>query len=212
MLKHVIWDFNGTLLADVALAVAVDNGILRQIGIPEMTLEDYRAHVSYPICDFYPKVGVDYSKVPFSTINGWFLEGFNAGVLEAGLVQGALETLQALKAAGLTQSILSSSYEPYLREQAQGLGITPYMALITGLLDDQAGTKEQRGVWQMAQLGLSPQAVAMVGDTVADALVAQHLGCRCVLVAGGHNSRTRLEACGVPVANAIGDVQKLLLG
>ena len=31
--RHIIWDFNGTLLRDVELALSIDNQLLKQMGV-----------------------------------------------------------------------------------------------------------------------------------------------------------------------------------
>ncbi len=49
-----------------------------------------------------------------------------------------------------------------------------------------------------------------IGDTVHDFEVAQAMGVQCVLVANGHNSRSRLEATGVPVFDSLAEVRSVL--
>lgn len=33
-MKHIIWDFNGTLLNDTQLSLDVDNNVFEKLGIP----------------------------------------------------------------------------------------------------------------------------------------------------------------------------------
>ena len=56
-MKHIIWDFNGTLLNDAQLSVDLDNYVFDRIGVPRITLEDYRNNMTMPVRDFYPLVG-----------------------------------------------------------------------------------------------------------------------------------------------------------
>lgn len=210
-IRHVIWDFNGTLLNDAQLALSIDNRLLRQMGMEPITLEDYRTFMRNPVELFYQDLGVDLQKYDFKWINETFLEAFNREAVNVGLMPGALQALQAIRDAGYTQSILSSSYEPSLLHQAQALGLTPFMSAVTGLLDNGGGTKEERGLHQLALLGVPPEEAVLVGDMITDAFVASHMGCRCILVAGGHNTRRRLSQCGMPVAGDIGGVLPILL-
>ena len=39
-MKHIIWDFNGTLLNDAQLSVDLDNYVFDRIGVPLITLWD----------------------------------------------------------------------------------------------------------------------------------------------------------------------------
>ena len=51
-MKHIIWDFNGTLLNDAQLSVDLDNYVFDRIGVPRITLEDYRNNMTMPVRDF----------------------------------------------------------------------------------------------------------------------------------------------------------------
>ena len=92
-MKHIIWDFNGTLLNDAQLSVDLDNDVFDQIGVPRITLEDYRNNMTMPVRDFYPRVGVDYTKYSYEEIARLWLDEFNgrrgADSRRAGGDQGA---------------------------------------------------------------------------------------------------------------------------
>ena len=51
--RHIIWDFNGTLLQDVELALSIDNRLLHQMGMEPITLEEYRTFMRNPVELFY---------------------------------------------------------------------------------------------------------------------------------------------------------------
>ena len=55
-MKHIIWDFNGTLLNDTQLSLDVDNNVFEKLGIPGITLDDYRNNMTMPVRDFYPRL------------------------------------------------------------------------------------------------------------------------------------------------------------
>ena len=76
-MKHIIWDFNGTLLNDTQLSLDVDNNVFEKLGIPAITLDDYRNNMTMPVRDFYPAVGVDYSVHSYETIARLWLDEFN---------------------------------------------------------------------------------------------------------------------------------------
>ena len=50
----------------------------------------------------------------------------------------------------------------------------------------------------------------MIGDTLHDADVARAMGCRCILVCGGHQLPETLKTAGVPVADTLRDAAKLI--
>ena len=47
--KHIIWDWNGTLLNDAWLCVEVMNGMLEKRGLPKVSLDFYRSVFTYPV-------------------------------------------------------------------------------------------------------------------------------------------------------------------
>lgn len=210
--KHIIWDFNGTLLSDTQLAVDVDNYVFDQLGLPRITVEDYRRHMTMPVRNFYPALGVDYNVHPYETISRIWLDAFNGQVVDAGLIPGIEGTLSRMAQAGYTQSILSASYQPSLDEQCTGLDVTKYMVAVDGLKDESAAKKTDIGRMQMERLGLTGEDVWFVGDMLADYELAQALGAACVLVTWGHNSEERVRAAGCPVADTLEALERILLG
>lgn len=202
-MKHVIWDFNGTLLADLQLSVDTDNEVFSILGLPPITTEMYREHITMPVCDFYAALGVDFDRIPYEKISALWLERFNARAVAAGLVPGALETVQKLRALGFTQSVLSASYEPSLRRQCQALGLTPYMNAVKGLQDESAQKKTQIGRRMVEELSIPAQDVVLVGDMQTDAHLADVLGVGCILVSWGHNAYHRLSQTRKPIADSM---------
>lgn len=208
---HIIWDFNGTLLSDAQLGVDCDNHVFDTLGLPRITIEDYRAHMTMPVRDFYTALGIDLNVYTYDVISRLWLEMFNQHAVSVGLVPGALALVKRLREAGFTQSILSASYEKSLLEQCGALGITPYMDMISGLEDESAQKKTDIGRKQMRALGLRGEHCVLVGDMVADSELSDALGTACVLVPWGHNAAARLEKTGRPVAHSLEELEKMLL-
>ena len=210
MKKHIIWDFNGTLLNDAQLSVDCDNHVFDELGLPYITIDDYRAHMTMPVRDFYTALGIDLNVYPYETIARIWLDMFNQNAVDCGLVPGALDAIDRLAAAGHSQSILSASYEPDLRKQCDGLGLTQRMTVINGLSDESARKKTDIGRAQIKALGLEGKDVVLVGDMLADAELARALGAHCVLVPWGHNADFRLEGAGFPVARSFEELERNL--
>ena len=210
-MKHIIWDFNGTLLCDAQLGVDCDNHVFDTLGLKRITIDDYRRHMTMPVRDFYTALGVDLNVYKYETISRLWLDMFNQHAVDVGLVPGALELTERLKAAGFTQSILSASYEKSLREQCEALGIVENMDEISGLGDESAQKKTDIGRAQLERLGLSGKDCVLVGDMVADSELADVLGMDCVLVPWGHNSEERLRETGRVVAHTMEELEKILM-
>lgn len=207
---HIIWDFNGTLLYDAQLSVDCDNCVFDALGLPRITIDDYRAHMTMPVRSFYAALGVDLDAYPYETISRLWLSRFNELAVTAGLTPGILNVVRALHASGHTQSILSASYEPSLREQCAHLGLTRYMTAINGLPDESATPKTEIGRRQMQALGVKPDDAVLVGDMITDSELADALGTGCILVPWGHNSRERLMTTGRTIAHTCAELLRLL--
>ena len=210
-MKHIIWDFNGTLLADAQLGVDCDNYVFDTLGLKRITLSDYRAHMTMPVRDFYTSLGVDLNVYKYETISRLWLDRFNQHAVSVGLVPGAMESIIRLKEKGFTQSILSASYEKSLMEQCEGLGLAAHMQMISGLGDESAQKKTDIGRAQLEQLGLCGADCVLVGDMVADSELSDVLGTHCVLVPWGHNSEERLQKTGKLVARSFEELEQILM-
>lgn len=210
MKKHIIWDFNGTLLYDAQLSVDCDNYVFDVLGLPHITIDDYRAHMTMPVRNFYTSLGVDLAVYPYETISRLWLDRFNELAVSTGLTPGIMNVVRALHAAGHTQSILSASFEPSLREQCDHLGLTPYMTAVNGLSDESATPKTEIGRRQMQALGIAPENAVLVGDMITDSELADALGTACVLVEWGHNSCERLEPTGRTIAHTCDELLAIL--
>ena len=57
--KHVIWDWNGTLLCDVDHAVQITNKLLLEENLPPTTVKNYKEIFSFPVIDYYRRLGFD---------------------------------------------------------------------------------------------------------------------------------------------------------
>ena len=71
--RHVIWDWNGTLLDDAWLCREIMNGQLRKRGLPTLRAERYEAIFDFPVEGYYRKVGFDWKKESFEEAGTEFI-------------------------------------------------------------------------------------------------------------------------------------------
>ena len=64
-IKHIVWDWNGTLLNDNWLAIKAINILLKRYNLPLITLEQYLAVFTFPVIDYYKELGFDFNKTSF---------------------------------------------------------------------------------------------------------------------------------------------------
>lgn len=205
MLSCVIWDFNGTLLDDVETSIATVNDSLAKHNLPLTDIEEYRRNITMPIVDYYAK-HFDLSVIPMSELAAGYLSGFEIhhGLLKPG--KGALEALKVLKARGVRQCVVSSYEQGRLESLLREFGMHQFMDGISGAEDTKCESKVQRGARWIKEQGIDPRNALVVGDLTHDFEMAQAMGARCVLFAGGHQDRERLLACGADVIDDLTEV------
>lgn len=181
----VCWDWNGTLLDDVEVALAAMNTVLRQRGLAEIPdQEAYRAVFGFPIRAFYARLGVD--AADFLEAADDYLALFAAGVGAASLQPQARATLAAIDALGVEQVLISATPEVTLERQLAPHSLHGHFAHVHGITDVYAASKEHVVTAWLEDSGHDPRRVLMVGDTNHDEEIADALHVRFLRFGGGH--------------------------
>ena len=204
--KHIIWDWNGTLLDDVSVVIDAMNNLLEKRNLPLLDIEKYKEIFTFPVIDYYARLGFDFSVEPFEKLAAEFISLFNSDNYRFRLHDGVEKVLDFINNMGMSQSILSASQEPGLIEDVGRLNITGYFVAIAGLNNHYANSKVERAKELLAELGLKPEEVLLIGDTVHDYEVSKEIGCDCLLVCSGHQSRRKILTCGTSIIESITDV------
>lgn len=206
---HILWDFNGTIIDDVATGMKSVNTLLERRGLPTIdTIERYHSVFTFPITTYYTNIGFDFEKEPFADIAIEWTEQNEVNIKKAPLHNGVTQALDFFKELGIPQIILSATHKEMLINHIKGLGIYDYFDDFLGLDNIHAESKVAIGIEWMNQ---NPTAhPLMIGDTTHDSEVAEKMGCECVLVAKGHQSRKTLEATGRRVYTSVDEIIKEL--
>jgi phosphoglycolate phosphatase len=205
--RHVIWDWNGTLLDDVELCIDIMNGLLRRRGLPTMDRTRYHAVFDFPVSAYYSRLGFDFSRDSFEQLSIEFIADYDARRWESRLYPPARAVLAGIQRAGVTQSILSAYRGETLRETVAHFGLVPFFIRLTGLDNIYAHSKTELGRAWVAELGLPAGDILLIGDTLHDLEVARELGVDCVLVATGHHPADRLRRATGGVLDDLGGLR-----
>jgi phosphoglycolate phosphatase len=192
--RHVIWDWNGTLLDDVVLCVDVVNSMLRARGMPEIAPEVYREDFDFPVREYYRRLGFDFAAEPFERLAEEYLSAYNSRVAECSLHPDVTHVLEAVARLGAEQYLLSAHEQRALSEALELFGIAGWFREIVGQSNNHAAGKVAAGRELLQRAKLDPARTVLIGDTVHDHEVASAIGVDCILVCHGHHSRRRLEA------------------
>jgi len=205
--KHIIWDWNGTLIDDVWLVVETMNKMLTKRNLPKIDSEKYKKIFDFPVMNYYSKLGFDFSKDSFEILTVEFISEYYRRFNECKLFDKAEEVLKKIRDTGISQSVLSASKEDILTEKIKYYGIGKYFSRIIGLENHYAEGKINRGKDWIAELNLHPQEVLLIGDTTHDYEVSKHIGSDCLLVANGHHSYEKLAGLGIGVIRTLKEIK-----
>ena len=205
--RHLIWDWNGTLLDDAWLCRDIMNGQLRLRGLPVLSQEKYEEIFDFPVEKYYRAVGFDWSRESFQEAGTEFIVEYEKRKKECALQAEAEGLLEKIAKGGWSQAVLSAYSHHSLDEFLGHFGVRRHFRSIAGSRDHYASGKVEHGLRMLQELHVSPRETLLIGDTTHDAEVARAMGVDCLLVPCGHNSRARLEACGVPLVETLGAIR-----
>jgi len=203
---HVVWDWNGTLLDDHEHCIRIMNGMLREEGLPELDVPKYRSLFDFPVRRYYERLGFALDDERWRAVAARFIGEYDRTVVECRLQPSVPELLQMLSEVGITNTILSAARTASVEALLRHHGIDRFFSEVVWLGDHFAAGKSELGVEWIARSKIERERVVLVGDTVHDYEVAEAMGVRSVLVAAGHHARERLEGCGCPVVDELGEL------
>lgn len=203
---HIIWDFNGTIFADMDAGIISVNKMLEERGLPIIqSIEHYREIFDFPIIDYYKGLGFDFEKESYEDVLApMWVELYNINACNSKLVDGVKETIEKIGEMGRVQSVISACEKGMLDRYLKKLGVYGYFEEILGLDNIHAGSKTHIArTWKENH----PDAkILFIGDTTHDAQTAAVMGGDCVLFCGGHQSREKLLATGHPVIEKMSEL------
>ncbi|MFP4069983.1 MAG: HAD family hydrolase [Opitutales bacterium] len=209
--RHIIWDWNGTLLDDTWLCVEVLNGLLARRGRGPISADDYRRNFGFPVVRFYQFLGFDTDVDSFDRVSREFIGDYEARWLtECALHPETGGILRRLADGGLSHSVLSAAKQEALEIGIAHFGIRDHFLGLVGTDNIYAEGKVARGRHWIERLARPLEEVIVVGDTLHDYEVAQDIGTDCVLLAHGHHTPERLAATGAPVVHSLAELVDFL--
>lgn len=202
----IIWDWNGTLLNDVSIAIDAINQLLSDRNLKLLTIERYLEVFTFPVKEYYEVIGFDFKNEPFEVPANQFIEIYNKAVEACGLHDEVIPSLKKLNNKGYRQFILSAMEQRQLEKTVTDNGISLFFEDLCGLNNHYASSKVENGKSLMRIRELNPERTLMIGDTVHDYEVAAAIGCQCVLIARGHQSKRRLLSSGAEVLDCLDEI------
>ncbi|MEU7114417.1 HAD family hydrolase [Streptomyces sp. NPDC046182] len=205
--KHLVWDWNGTLLDDIEAVIGATNAAFAELGLEPITLARYRDLYTVPVPKFYERLmGRLPTEAEWALMDGAFHRHYWQRAEACVLTAGAAELLAARQESGFTQSLLSLAPHAELVPLVRRHGIEPRFVRVDGRIGSSTEGKSSHMVRHLeALVGVPAERVVVIGDAADDARAAAHVGARAVLYTGGSHSRASLAAVGVPVVDSLAE-------
>ena len=191
--KHIIFDWNGTLVNDAWIFVDILNALLIPRGLHPITLKEYQNSFCFPIKSFYEKLGVDVSEKAFQKIEKDFVREYNQRMYQPQLFDDTINTIIQLIQSDISLSILSASNQEVLTQLVEYYSLTQYFDYIIGVDNYGANGKIECGRALIKQLNQPRNQIILIGDTDYDYEVASQLNINCILKTNGHQSINKLK-------------------
>ncbi len=194
-IDYIIWDWNGTIVNDVQLCVDIMNQLLKEYGLPQIGLKTYRRVFTFPVKEYYKRLGFDFERVSFDEVGMEFIRLYNENFDKISLQPGAEELLKLLQQQGKKQILISARNYSSLVSDVKHFNLEQYFDEIIGLDDDLARGKEHLVREFFEKNSINPQKALFIGDTLHDCEIAKNLGAHYFMVSNGHQGAGELMLC-----------------
>lgn len=207
---HILWDWNGTLLDDVAISIDCVNILLESLNLQKTDLEEYYEMMEIPMKKYYENLFLSRkTSLKYEVCTENFQKNYPKLIRNASLMPGSIEILEFFKENGAKQFIVSSFEKTRLNEYVKLFGISSFFEEISGDDDIHVGNKSARAIGLIE--GIERGKILYIGDSQADFITAEDVGCDCVLICKGHQSKSVLEKFGCPVIEDLSELKNLIL-
>ncbi|MCY9670808.1 HAD hydrolase-like protein [Paenibacillus alginolyticus] len=185
MVKHILFDFDGTLVDSRALLVKLYNEMAVQYRFRRIRDQDLALLRSLSISERMDHLGVPVLQIPKLVTAGRQLYQENIRTLH--IVPGMKEVIARVSSQGMKSSILSSNSEVNIRQILKNNKLDGAFKEIISAKHIFGKHHSIRKV--MKQWGTSPSRMIYVGDELRDIEACRKLGVPIVAVTWGYDSQ-----------------------
>ncbi len=208
--RGVLWDMDGTVLDTLADLHAAVNVSLRHFSLPEVSPEAVRAGLGNGAAHLVSEVAPEERR---QEVLAFYKPYYDAHCnIQTRPYPGILPLMEALRAQGVRQAIISNKPHPAVKALAE--------AYFPGLLDSAVGESEtvrrkpnpDAVLAAVKEMGLKLPDCVYIGDTEVDLATARNAGMACIAVSWGFRSREQLiEAGATGIAASAEELAAMLL-
>lgn len=206
---YVVFDFNGTILDDKLVGLKAENECIKKyLKRPLMDLDEYLHKFSFPVKEYYEKVGFRWDDgYTYEEVGQLWFDKYREFKDEYKVFDGVIEILKQNHKKGYKNILLSASSLVELKKQLDELGISEYFDEVLGI--DNIYAESKIGVAKKWIEDKNPADCMFIGDSLHDLDAARAMGIsNCILVAKGHQAKDILLQ---EYDNVVDDIREVVI-
>lgn len=200
MIKLVAFDWNGTLIADIAPTLRAVNSTLKTFGFKPISLLRYRQTFDIPVAQAYENVGIDKKWVIKNSkkISKAFLSYYEPNVKQVRTRKNLKKLLAWLGNHKTEQIIFSNHQQDKIKHQLERLRLSKHFTqILANSRQHKAYTSRNKEAWLkdfVRKKELKGNEVLVVGDTAEEIDIGKKIDAVTVAITGGNFTTSRLKA------------------
>jgi phosphoglycolate phosphatase len=197
MADLLVFDWNGTVLADTAVVVAACNVQIEYAGGTPLGGEEMIKRFNFPIAEFLLELGCDPEKLTDSGFADVFHDSYQSLAGKCRTRRGVREVLDYAQGNKVDSMILSNHLEHEIRGQLDRLNLTSYFSRVLAHQTNQdCSAGNTKIAWMeryFTESGVDPARSLIVGDSPEDIGIGKTLGMETVAITDGYYPISKLK-------------------
>jgi len=200
MTKLIIFDWNGTLLADTHACWETDNHVLKFFGGKQVSLKTYRDTIIIPSIGFYEMHGCNRKQLEmeFKKLGEVFHTYYEPRVSKIRTRTNTRKLLDYLSTNKIESIILSNHTVTGINSQLKRLKIEKYFSRMLAndalSLSMERRNKKEKLEDFLKNIKFRKDEIMIVGDSPEEVEIGRHCGIKTVAITGGYYATHRLVA------------------
>jgi phosphoglycolate phosphatase len=198
MIELIIFDFNGTILADTQLLIDGNNYILQKHGVKPLNKQTYLSEFYFPTHKFFQDRIQDGYLIDKSEIGKMFFDYYSKHAHQCRTRKGTKDVLTYLDKNSIDKIVLSNHFESDIISQLQRLKLIDHFNAVIAnskLSDNQNGNnKIHRLEDYFSNTNYNVKNCVIVGDSPEDINIGKAFGMDTIAITDGSYSRDKLKA------------------
>lgn len=214
MYKLAIFDFDGTLVDSAPGIIDVMRDVVREYGLPEVILEEWRQLVGVPLERQMEVIFPDRDDSYRKEVTERYRALYDQQAIErCPLFPGLRSTLERLKNSGVRLSIVTSKRKHLVDKVIDHHGLGYYFSLILGAQEVANHKPHPEAVYlTLAHLAMTSDDAIVIGDSIYDLDMARNAGVASIGITTGIHSREILTTAEPKcIVNRLEDVLPVIL-